>query len=188
MDTKVIEHYEEPPFAKWLFASTAAAWIWVAPRLYFGYEWAKAGYEKMFPAEGGSWLSDPSGLKGFVGYAQTLNEGPHPAVNYGWYVSFLKFVDAQAGWMAPLIAVGEFLIGVAFIVGLFVGIGAFFAGMLNMSFGLAGSAGVNPVFFLFDVLFILAWRNAGYWGLDRWALPAIGTPWQRGALFREQTA
>jgi thiosulfate dehydrogenase [quinone] large subunit len=34
------------------------------------------------------------------------------------------------------------------------------------------------------VLLILAWRNAGWIGLDRWVLPALGTPWQPGTLFR----
>src|SRR5690606_34794301 len=29
-------------------------------------------------------------------------------------------------------------------------------------------------------LLVLAWRNAGWWGLDRFALPALGTPWHRG--------
>ena len=184
MNGKRIEQFEEPKAAKWLFASTAAAWIWILPRLYFGWKWFEAGREKI----SGGWMSDPSGLQGFVGYAQTLHEGEHPAVNYDWYVSFLKFVGNNASWMSPVIAVGELLIGLAFIVGLFVGISAFFAGMLNMSFGLAGSACVNPVFFLFDVLLILAWRNAGYWGLDRFALPMLGTPWDRGTLFEHRTA
>jgi hypothetical protein len=40
-------------------------------------------------------------------------------------------------------------------------------------------AGVNPVFFLLEVLLILAWRNAGWIGLDHWVLPKVGTPWQR---------
>jgi thiosulfate dehydrogenase [quinone] large subunit len=29
----------------------------------------------------------------------------------------------------------------------------------------------------------LAWRNAGWLGLDRFALPFVGTPWQTGAVF-----
>lgn len=178
--TKDLTGYQEPGFAKWLFASTTGAWVWVLPRLYFGYEWAKAGWDKIQ----GGWISDPSALQGFAGYAQTLHEGEHPAVNYGWYVSFLKWIGGDAAnVMSPIIAVGELLIGIALILGLLTGIAAFFGGMLNMSFGLAGSAGVNPVFFLFMVLFILAWRNAGYIGLDRWALPMVGTPWQKGEIF-----
>ena len=65
---------------------------------------------------------------------------------------------------------------------------AFLAGLLTMSFGLAGVAGVNPVFFLFEVLLILAWRNAGAIGLDRFLLPAVGTPWEPGAVFQQVPA
>jgi thiosulfate dehydrogenase (quinone) large subunit len=31
-------------------------------------------------------------------------------------------------------------------------------------------------------LIILAWRNAGWYGLDRFVLPRLGTPWHRGEL------
>ena len=82
-----------------------------------------------------------------------------------------------------MIALGETAIGIALIIGLFTGIAAFFAGLLTVSFGLAGVAGVNPLFFVFEVMLILAWRNAGYYGLDRFILPAIGTPWHKGQLF-----
>jgi thiosulfate dehydrogenase (quinone) large subunit len=33
------------------------------------------------------------------------------------------------------------------------------------------------------VLLMLAWRVAGYWGLDRWVLSAIGVPGVPGTLF-----
>ena len=32
---------------------------------------------------------------------------------------------------------------------------------------------------LLGVLLVLAWKNAGYIGLDRFLLPLLGTPWQR---------
>jgi hypothetical protein len=35
---------------------------------------------------------------------------------------------------------------------------------------------------------VLAWRNAGWIGLDRWLLPIIGTPWKPGRLFHESEA
>jgi thiosulfate dehydrogenase [quinone] large subunit len=42
---------------------------------------------------------------------------------------------------------------------------------------------------LISGLLILAWRNAGWYGLDRWVLPALGTPWHRGDLLdRYETA
>ena len=184
MDTQTM-HFEEPRFARFLFASKAAAWLWLVPRLYFGYEWAHAGYQKIFTDH---WLSSTEGLKGFVGFALTnAGQGPHSAVNYGWYAAFLRWIGGSgAGVMSKVIALGELTIGIALIIGLFTGIAAFLAGLLTMSFGLAGVAGVNPVFFLSEVLFILAWRNAGYIGLDRYVLPALGTPWHPGRVFTER--
>jgi thiosulfate dehydrogenase [quinone] large subunit len=180
-------HMEEPRFARWLFASSGAAWIWLAVRIYLGYEWAHAGYDKIFNEH---WLTSTEPLKGFVGFAvSNAGQGPHSAVNYGWYAAFLRWVGGDgASIMSKTVALGEFVIGIALIVGLFTGIAAFAAGTLSMSFGLAGVAGVNPAFFLMEVLLILAWRNAGYIGLDRWVLPALGTPWQPGTLFEKETA
>jgi len=180
---------EEPRLAKWLFTSSQGAVVWLVVRLYFGYEWAKAGWEKVIGSGGESWITDGGkSLKGFAGYALTnAAQGEHSAVNYGWYAAFLRWIERSgAPVLGPIIAVGELMIGVALIVGLFTGAAAFCAGMLSMSFGLAGVAGVNPLFFLAEVLLILAWRNAGYYGLDRYVLPAVGTPWHRGTLFRHE--
>lgn len=186
---------EEPKAARWLFASPAAAPIWLVARLWLGYQWLHAGWEKITGTESGwhwaftpdSWLRTSAGLKGFAGFALTGAGKPHAAVNYGWYAAFLRWIERSgAGFMAPMIALGEFLIGAALMLGLFTAVAAFFGGMLTVSFGLAGVAGVNPVFFLIEVLLILAWRNAGYYGLDRYVLPALGTPWRPGTVFRKE--
>jgi thiosulfate dehydrogenase [quinone] large subunit len=186
---------EEPKVAKWLFTSTAAAPIWLFLRVWLGYQWLHAGWEKITGTGGGtftwhwaytneSWLKTSAGLKGFAGYALKGAGGEHAAVNYGWYAAFLRWIERSGGdVLAPAIAIGEFVIGAALIVGLFTAIAAFFGGVLNVSFGLSGVAGVNPVFFVAEVLLILAWRNAGYYGADRYVLPALGTPWKPGRLF-----
>jgi thiosulfate dehydrogenase [quinone] large subunit len=62
--------------------------------------------------------------------------------------------------------------------GTLVGIAAFFGALMNMSFLLAGSASSNPVLFTFAIGLILAWKVAGYYGVDRWLLPMLGVPWQ----------
>ena len=48
---------------------------------------------------------------------------------------------------------------------------------MNMSFLLAGSASTNPILFTLAIGLILGWKVAGYYGLDRYLLPMLGTPW-----------
>jgi thiosulfate dehydrogenase [quinone] large subunit len=90
--------------------------------------------------------------------------------------------------MAKLVAVGETAIGICLTLGLFTGVMAFLGVVLNLSFMFSGSAGVNPAFAIVGLLLVLAWRNAGWYGLDRWVLPRIGTPWHQGELFDRQAA
>lgn len=49
---------------------------------------------------------------------------------------------------------------------------------MNFNFMLAGTASTNPVMFFLAILLMLAWKTAGYYGLDRWLLTRLGTPWQ----------
>jgi len=48
---------------------------------------------------------------------------------------------------------------------------------------MAGSASTNPMLFTVAVFLILAWKVAGYYGVDRYLLPFLGTPWKPGAVF-----
>ena len=100
--------------------------------------------------------------------------------HHRWWVSFLHWVSSNAVWMAKGVAVGELVIGVALVLGLFTGVFAFLGVVMNFSFVFSGSAGVNPAFIIVGLLLVLAWRNAGWIGLDRFLLPRLGTPWERG--------
>jgi thiosulfate dehydrogenase [quinone] large subunit len=82
------------------------------------------------------------------------------------------------------VSAGEFLVGLGLIVGLFTGIAAFFGGLMNANYLLAGTVSVNPLFFILATWLVLAWRIAGYYGLDRWVLPAFGVPGAPGKLFQ----
>jgi thiosulfate dehydrogenase [quinone] large subunit len=87
-----------------------------------------------------------------------------------------------------MVAWGEFLVGVALILGIFTGIAAFFGSFMNMSYLLAGTVSVNPVLLLGATFIVLAWKTAGWWGLDRWVLPLLGTPWRPGLIFVNEPA
>jgi thiosulfate dehydrogenase [quinone] large subunit len=42
--------------------------------------------------------------------------------------------------------------------------------------------------FTLAVGLMLAWKVAGYYGLDRYLLPALGTPWKPGVVFQRRGA
>ena len=175
--------FSDPPIARTLFNNTRWSWIWLIARLYLGYKWLDSGLGKLTnPA----WVQGGEALKGFWERAVMIPEAPaRPAITFDWYRSFIQALldSGSYTWFAKLVVAGELLIGVALILGIFTGIAAFFGGFLNWNFMMAGSASTNPVLFTISIFLILAWKTAGWIGLDRWILPALGTPWQPGKLF-----
>ena len=89
----------------------------------------------------------------------------------------------NAALFSYLVIFGETLVGIALVLGAFTGIAAFFGVFMNASFLFAGTAGANPMMALVAILLMLAWRVAGWWGLDGRILPAIGVPGAPGSLF-----
>jgi thiosulfate dehydrogenase [quinone] large subunit len=108
------------------------------------------------------------------------------ADHYDWYRGFLQFmIDTNsAPWFSYVIVFGELAVGAGLILGAFVGLAATGGLLLNGAFLLAGTTNTNPVLAVLGILLILAWKNAGYLGLDRYLLPALGTPWSQPNLKR----
>jgi thiosulfate dehydrogenase [quinone] large subunit len=105
--------------------------------------------------------------------------GAHPDVQ-GFYAWFLQHVILpHSAFFSYLVVAGEICVGVGLILGMFTGIAAFFGSFMNFNYLLAGTVSTNPIFFAIATLLVLAWKTAGYYGVDRWLLPALGTPWQR---------
>jgi thiosulfate dehydrogenase (quinone) large subunit len=172
-----------PAFAQFLFGNTRAGLFWLPIRLFVGFSWLEAGWHK---ASGTGWLDGGSALQGFWTHAVAVpaQGAGSPAITYDWYRTFLQvLLDNHAyTWFAPLIAFGEMAVGVGLLVGCLTGVAAFFGALMNMSFLLAGSASVNPVLFTLAIGLILGWKVAGYYGVDRYLLPILGTPWRPGQL------
>lgn len=166
-----------PPFARYLFSNSRAGLFWLPIRLFLGFSWLTSGWGK---ATGEGWLDGGGALVGYWQRAISIPEEGRPPISYDWYRDFLTFlVDGKhEGWFAYFIVFGEILVGVGLIVGALTGIAAFFGALMNMSFLLAGSASTNPVLFTAAIGLMLAWRVAGYYGLDRYLLPILGTPWR----------
>jgi thiosulfate dehydrogenase [quinone] large subunit len=168
---------EDPPLARFLFSDVRMAWVWLPLRLWLGYEWVTHGWEKV---RNPAWMQGGEALKGFWTNAVQIPAEGRPPIAFGWYRGFIEFlVNTESyTWFAKLVAVGELLIGVALIVGAFVGIAAFFGAVLNFNFIMAGSASSNGLLLVAAFALVLAWKIAGYIGADYYLLRWLGVPWQ----------
>ena len=177
---------EGPAFTRFLFNNTKAGLFWLPIRLFLGFSWLEAGWHK-FTGEG--WLDGGSALAGYWTNAVQVPSEGRPPITYEWYRSFIQMLldNGAESWFSYLIVFGEIAVGVGLIVGCLTGFAAFFGALMNMSFLLAGSASTNPVLFTLAVGLILAWKVAGYYGVDRWLLPVLGTPWHPAVLAGRET-
>jgi thiosulfate dehydrogenase [quinone] large subunit len=176
MQNRETAQLTDPPFLVSLFNNRRWAWIWTITRLYLAYVWINAGWAKVGnPA----WMETGAALKGFWTNAVKIPDPAHPTIAYDWYRWFIQsLLNAGAYvWFAKLIALGELLVGVALLLGFLTGVTAFLAGFMNWNYMMAGSAGVNPALFVLALLLVLAWKTAGWWGLDRWILPRVAALW-----------
>jgi len=173
---------EDPPIAQTLFADTRFAWFWLIVRVYTGYQWLMAGLEKFSSS---AWVGSQAGtgLGGFIKGAVGKAAGDHPSV-FGWYGTFLStLVLPHLAIWSYLITFGEIAVGLGLIVGCLTGVAAFFGGMMNANYLMAGTVSSNPLLFIFATWLVLAWKVAGYYGIDFVLLPALGVPGHPGKLF-----
>ena len=173
----------DPPITRFLFSDTRMAWVWLIVRLYMAYTWLTSGWGKL---TGTGWMDGGASLKGY--WVSALKTDPKPVITFDWYRAFIQFlVDTQSWtWFSKLVVAGELFVGLALLFGAFTGIAAIAGGLMNWNYMMAGTTSVNPVFFLLSVLLIVAWKTAGYWGLDRVLLPMLGTPWRPGFVAKRQ--
>ena len=80
-----------------------------------------------------------------------------------------------------------FPLDLCLIVGALRGVAAFFGGCMNLNYILAGAISTIPLLGFLGLYLILAWRIAGYYGVERYLLPLLGTPWT-GSLARKTEA
>jgi thiosulfate dehydrogenase [quinone] large subunit len=186
-DSKDVE-IEGPAFTRFLFGNSRAGLFWLPIRLFVGFAWLDAGWHKFTDP---AWTQGGSALRAYWERAAAIPEQGRPPITYEWYRDFINTLLAghHETWFAWVVTLGELAIGIGLILGILTGVAAFFGAFMNMSFLLAGSASTNPIMFTLAVGLMLAWKVAGYYGVDRYLLPRLGTPWRPGALFlRGQTA
>lgn len=153
-------------------SDTRLAWVWLIARVYVGWIWLEAGLEKF---SNPAWNGENAGtaITGFLNGALKLASGDHPAV-LSWYATLIRQIALpNAELLSYIVTYGEIVIGVSLILGFLTAKAAGFGALMNLNFMLAGSAGLNPVMFIIQILLIVAWRTSGWLGLDRWVLPRL---------------
>jgi thiosulfate dehydrogenase (quinone) large subunit len=151
----------------WLRENKLAAGILTVLRLYIGYSWLTAGYNKL---SGGGF--DASGfLKGVI--ANPV-KGPDGSVVYGWYVNFLQhFALPNVDIFNTIVPVGELLVGLGLILGCLTTAAMFFALVMDFSYFLAGTVSHIPTDLFIGAIILFSGYNAGRIGLDRFVIPFI---------------
>jgi thiosulfate dehydrogenase [quinone] large subunit len=182
-DAETVE-IEGPAFTRFLFNNSRAGLFWLPIRLFVGFEFLEAGLHKF----GAAGWTDGTGAA-ILGYWQNAVAVPaqgRPPITFEWYRDFLNLLinNNAAPWFAWAVTLGEIAVGVGLIIGLFTGVAAFFGALMNVSYLLAGSTSTNPVLFTMAIGLMLAWKTAGYYGVDRYLLPMLGTPWKPSVLKR----
>ncbi|MGC2169171.1 MAG: DoxX family protein [Acidimicrobiales bacterium] len=132
---------------------------WTAMRIWLGVMWIQAGTAKLWGAENPAFLhNNGAGVAGFAS---------HGVPAYSWWGSFLhSFVVPNSGWIAILVAVAEFSIGVALALGLFTRVAALGSLVLLFTYVMSGTASVCAFYALFAIVILATWRTSSWIGLD----------------------
>jgi thiosulfate dehydrogenase [quinone] large subunit len=148
-----------PRAFQWLAGSKVMAVAWTAVRVWLGIMWIQAGMAKLWGAENPAFLhNNGAGVAGFAA---------HGTPAYSWWGSFLhSFVVPNAGWIGVLVAVAEFTIGVALVLGLFTRVAAFASLGLLFTYVMSGTASVCGFYALCALVVLVMWRTSSWIGVD----------------------
>jgi thiosulfate dehydrogenase [quinone] large subunit len=144
---------------EWLKQSKVAAVAWTAVRVWLGIMWLQTGWSKLWGAENGAFLHhNGAGVAGFAAHGKAA---------YSWWGSFLHhFVVPNSSWIAVVVAVAEFAIGIALVAGLFTRVAALGSLGLLFTYVMSGTASVCAFYALLAIVILTMWRTSSWLGVD----------------------
>lgn len=168
--------HRDPAVVQRVFAGTRLAPLWVLPRAYVGWVWMSVGWSML---QSRAWTQDGS----------PLADAWAPGTESNHIVAGLNLTGpiVDTGllvWVARFTALGLTIAGIAVILGVATGFAAFIGVILSVNVLTTGAMSPGPDVFGLAMLLIVAWKTAGWIGLDRWLLPFAGAPWSSGFSLR----
>ena len=144
---------------QWLARSKIMAVIWTTMRVWLGAVWIQAGAAKLWGAENPAFLHhNGAGVAGFA---------THGVAAYTWWGSFLhSFVVPNAAPIGVFIAVAEFAIGIALVLGLLTPLASLASLVLLFTYVMSGTASVCAFYALFAIIILATWRTSSWLGVD----------------------
>jgi thiosulfate dehydrogenase [quinone] large subunit len=165
-----LERFKDPRIAG---AALLAARLWVGSRFVIH------GLEKVAGPGAEVWVGDKAGVavSGYLNGALAMapggaNAGAHPEVA-GWYAALIRDVFLpNAQLFSYLVAWGEVLVGIALVLGILTRFAAAMGVTMNLAFLFAGTSGDNVPMLLVGLPIVFG-AAAGYYGVDRFLMPAV---------------
>ncbi len=144
---------------QWLARAKVMAVVWTAMRVWLGAVWVQAGAAKLWGAENPAFLHhNGAGVAGFAA---------HGVAAYTWWASFLhSFVVPNAAPIGVFIAVAEFAIGIALVLGLLTPLASLASLALLFTYVMSGTASVCAFYALFAIVILATWRTSSWLGVD----------------------
>lgn len=162
-------------FTTWLRSNKYAAGILTILRIYLGWQFLTAGWEKL------------TGPKAFSAAGFMKNAVAHPVlspdktIEYPTFHAFLQnFALPNVGLFNFLVPWGEFLVGLGLIFGVLTTAASFFGMLMNFMYMFAGTISSNPWDVLIGIFIIVAGYNAGKFGGDYWVIPWFRKHFEKG--------
>ena len=160
--------------------------VWLAARLVLAYETIPLGWDKVFGAGSAVWVGPQAGLAvaGYLRQALSSASGELPAAKqwYAWLIQNAFLPHAVV--LSYLVAVGEVLVGIALLLGIFTRFSVAMALLQHMALFYAGTVSMLPYVLPLEVAMLFAGHYAGYSGVDGLVLARV-SPWFRPPLRRE---
>ncbi|MCL5048515.1 MAG: DoxX family protein [Firmicutes bacterium] len=153
------EEIHTPRSLHYLTHSKAMGVVWSALRIWLGVMWIQAGVSKLWGAENSAFLhNNGAAVAGFAS---------HGIPAYSWWGSFLHgFVVPNADWVAVLVSISEFLVGLGLVLGFLTPAAATVGALLNFTYVMSGTASVNAFYALVAIVILATWRTSSEIGID----------------------